>query len=133
MMVCRLRRKEYSGIHMTRMKILVATLLGAILLVGVCAYVQPMTSDCPTAQAGVLCPMHDTSALSFWQHAIVLSRRVAELAVFAFAILVVWFVVGKWRDHMVRFWHALPHYLMLLPPSRLQELFSQGILHPKIY
>lgn len=119
--------------YMTRMQILAGTLLGMILLVGVCVYMQPRMSDCPVAHPGVLCPMHETSALSFWHNAIILSRRVAELAFLALAVLAVWFVVGKWRDHMVRFWYALPRYLMLLPPARLQELFSQGILHPKIY
>lgn len=118
---------------MKSMGILASVLLGMILLVGICVYMQPMTSDCPTAQAGVLCPMHDTSALSFWQHAIVLSRRVAALAVVALVLVIAWFASGKWRDFLVRFWYALPRYLTLLLPSRLQELFSQGILHPKIY
>ena len=119
--------------RMKGMQILAGTLLGMILLVGVCVYVQPTMSDCPTVHPGVLCPMHDTRVLSFWQNAIILSRRVAELAVFTLAVLVGRFVVGKWRDRMVRFWPALLRRLMLLPPARLQELFSQGILHPKIY
>lgn len=119
--------------RMTRMQILAGTLLGMILLVGICVYMRPMMSECPTAHPGILCPMHDTSALSFWQNAIILSRRVAELAFLALAVLAGWIVVEKWRDHMVRFWCAQPHYLRLLLPSRLQELFSQGILHPKVY
>lgn len=119
---------------MERMKILADMLLGAILLVGICVYMQPTMSECPTSHPGIICPMHDTNALSFWQQAVVLSRRVMELAAFAFVILFVWFIMAKGRSdpgtqHI--FHNRL--YLVELPFSYLQELFSQGILHPKIF
>ena len=119
--------------RMKHMQIVAGTLLGAILLVGVCAYMQPMTSECPTAHPGIICPMHGTGAPSFWQQAMVLSRRVTELAVVVLVLLLGFGVVTEWRRR------GDPHSLYyrfhaLQPPlSYLQELFSQGILHPKIY
>lgn len=116
------------------MRIIASVVLGVVLLVGVCVYMQPMTSECPTKQVGVLCPMHDTDALSFWQQAIMLSRRVMELAAFVLVALFAWFVLARGRSdpesQRILFDRL---YLSHLPFSYLQELFSQGILHPKVY
>jgi len=119
---------------MKRVKILAGVLLGAILFVGVCAHMQPMTSECPTAHPGILCPMHDTRALSFWQQAVTLSRRVVELVVVVLAILGIWFgveMLRRGRGDPGMLYYRL--YTPQLPLSYLQELFAQGILHPKIF
>lgn len=123
-MVCRRRAKEYSTIGMMPVKFLASVLLGAIVLISVCAYTQTAMSDCPAVQAGVVCPMHRTEG------------RVLDLAAVGFVVLSVSFVwVSGSRERLFQTWRAFYRrmYMALLPPSPVQELLAQGILHPKIF
>lgn len=109
---------------MMPVKFLASVLLGAIVLISVCAYTQTAMSDCPVAQPGVLCPMHR------------MEGRVLDLAVVGFVVLSVSFIwVSLLWERLFQTWQAFYRrmYMAGLPLSYLQEFLAQGILHPKIF
>lgn len=105
-------------------KLLAGVLLSAVVLISVCAYTQPAMSECPSAQAGVVCPMHR------------MGGRVLDLAAVGFVVLSVSLVgVSRLRERLLQVWQAFYRrmYLPWLPPSPVQEFLAQGILHPKVF
>lgn len=94
-------------------------------------------TDCPSMhQGGVLCSMNLSGKLSIWQKFTIEFRKgldallglvVSHLFTFGLTLTFVTSIFHIFR----RFYHAI--YSLYLPSPYLVHLFSQGILHPKVY
>lgn len=90
-------------------------------------------ANCPFMSGETDCPMTLSEHMSAWQNAFVaILPEVSAVFVAALLLLIIW------REDFSRSLYSNRYFEKILsrehvPSGSLQELFSQGILHPKLF
>lgn len=98
---------------------------------------EPMAGDCPFAPGAALCDMSVTAHLTAWGEAYVgIPQEGSVLLLFALVAVVCAFAITLLYTHARisdRFVYVRRRTTYIEPPPLLEQLFSNGILHPKLY